>query len=141
MLRWSDMPNYIHEAVSRFLKNKSNLPIKFISSEVAPNGEEKYFIYLEDTKLTKWYKSINSDRDGVFKAIITDGFLYDHTQGIDLAANIPATLAEEKKVVLRIAYTILVSWQRCFIEAYKLVAQNKFDVTYANAKKWYEELN
>lgn len=47
------MSTYIHEAVRRFLKNKSNLPIVFSSAELASNGEKKYFIHLEDTKLTK----------------------------------------------------------------------------------------
>jgi hypothetical protein len=46
----------------------------------------------------------------------------------------------EKKAVLRIAYCILVSWQRCFIEAYSFAAPNKYAVTYANAKKWYDGL-
>lgn len=140
MASWKDMSNYIHEAVRRFLINKSSLPIRFISSELAPSGENKYLVYFEDTKLTAWYKDNKFNGDSKFRVIVTDSFLYDHTQGIDLAAHIPATLEQEKKIVLRIAYAILVAWQRCFIDAYKLVAPNKYDVTFANAKKWYDEL-
>jgi hypothetical protein len=34
----------------------------------------------------------------------------------------------------------LVAWQRHFIEAYKQVAPNKYDVTFVNAKNWYDGL-
>lgn len=139
-MQWNNIDITTQVAITRFLKIKNNLPIKFISSNFAGSGEKLYYAYFEDTKLTAWYKSINSTREGIFRIIINEEFLNGQTQTIDLAAKIPSSFPEEKKVVLRIAYAILVAWQRCFIEAYKQVAPNKYDVTFANAKNWYDSL-
>ena len=127
MLRWKDIQVYADEAITRFANMYKN--VNLIGAGLAPNDPDKYLIYLDDKKLA-----------GTFRAIITEEFLNGQTQSIDLAAKIPSSFPEEKKVVLRIAYAILVAWQRHFIEAYKQVAPNKYDVTFANAKKWYDEL-
>ncbi len=127
MLRWKDIQVYADEAITRFTNMYRN--ISFIGAGLAPNNPDKYLIYLDDKKLA-----------GTFRVIITEEFLNDQTQAIDLAAKIPSNFPEEKKVVLRIAYAILVAWQRHFIEAYKQVAPNKYDVTFTNAKNWYDSL-
>lgn len=138
---WEDTNMYALEAVKRFLKVRSDLPIMFISSNFAAAGEKLYYVYLEDTKLTQWYKNIKFRQNGVFRIIVTEEFLKDQTNSIDLAAKIPSSFEPEKKVILRIAYAILVGWQRAVIEAYKVAEKDHNKITYNNAMAWYGDLN
>ena len=140
-MQWDNTDVYALEAAKRFLKVRSDLPIKFISGNFAASGEKLYYTYFEDTKLTDWYKSIHSARQGVFRVIINEEFLNPQTNGIDLVAKIPSHIEDEKRVILRIAYSILVNWQRAVIEAYKLAEKDSNKITYINAMNWYKELD
>lgn len=139
-MQWNNIDVITQVAITRFLKVKNNLPIKFISSNFAGSGEKLYYAYFEDTKLTAWYKSINSTREGIFRVIINEDFLNPQTNGIDLVAKIPNHIEDEKRTILRIAYSILVSWQRAVVETYKTAEKDSNKITYNNAMNWYEGL-
>ena len=139
-MQWNNVDITTQVAITRFLKVKNNLPIKFISSNFAASGEKLYYAYFEDTKLSTWYKSINSTQEGVFRVIINEEFLNPQTNGIDLVAKIPSNISDEKRIILRIAYSILVNWQRAVIEAYKTAEKDSNKITYANAMNWYDGL-
>ena len=138
-LPWKNIEIYANEATQRFLLNKKNLPLKFLSANFAASGEDLYFMYFEDTKITGW-NSQKTSTLGYFRVTLNPDFLDGQTQSIDMAAKIPSNFNGSNRVVLRIAYTILCLWQRCVIEAYKTVATDKYSVTLANAMKWYDEL-
>ena len=140
-MQWDNADVYALEAAKRFLKVRNDLPVKFLSGNFAASGEKLYYAYFEDTKLTKWYKSIGSTRQGVFRVIVNEEFLNPQTNGIDLVAKIPSHIDDEKRVILRIAYSILVNWQRAVIEAYKLAEKDSNKITYINAMNWYKELD
>ena len=139
-MQWDNTDVYALEAAKRFLKVRSDLPVKFLSGNFAASGEKRYHAYFEDSMLTKWYKSIGSARQGVFRVIVNEEFLNPQTNGIDLVAKIPSHIEDEKRVILRIAYSILVNWQRAVIEAYKLAEKDSNKITYINAMAWYKEL-
>ena len=141
MANWDKADVYTLEAIKHFLKVRTDLaPVKFLSGNFAASNEKLYYAYFEDTKLTKWYKSIGSNREGVFRVIVNEDLLKPETIDIDLFARIPSSLEGENRFILRIAYTILVAWQRCFIEAYKIAEKDHNKITYNNAKEWYEGL-
>ena len=119
-MQWEHADTYTLEAAKRFLKVRSDLPVKFLSG--------------------KWYKGIGSARQGVFRVIVNEEFLNPQTNGIDLVAKIPSHIEDEKRVILRIAYSILVNWQRAVIEAYKVAEKDGNKITYINAMAWYGEL-
>ena len=139
-MQWEHADTYTLEAAKRFLKVRSDLPVKFLSGNFAASGEKLYYAYFEDSMLTKWYKGIGSARQGVFRVIVNEEFLNPQTNGIDLVAKIPSHIEDEKRVILRIAYSILVNWQRAVIEAYKVAEKDGNKITYINAMAWYGEL-
>ena len=139
MLDWKYIDGYVKEAIKHFLAARSE-SIEYLSSDFVTGSRKDYIAYFKDNKLTKWYWNAGIAKQGVFKVVISEKVLSMQTSGIDIAAKIPSNIEEEKRVMLRIAYYILICWQNAVLEAYRIAENDHSKITLNNAIKWYKEL-
>ena len=155
MVSWSEIETYSKKAMDYLFKRpefSSTVEFdeakfgsyKFGSYYKSGKAEKDYTIYFEDKRLGKFAQGLQTlfYAPVTFYAHITEDYLNNQTKSIDLAAKIPANMPDEKKVILRIAYTIVISWQRAILNTYETVVekdQNKW--TFKNAMDWYWSLN
>ena len=139
MLNWKYIDGYVKKAIRHFLAARSE-SIEYLSSDFVTGSEKDYIAYFKDNKLTKWYWNTGIAKQSVFKVVISAKVLSMQTSGIDIAAKIPSNIEEEKRVILRIAYYILICWQNAVLEVYKIAENGHSKITLNNAIKWYKEL-
>ena len=121
----------------RILMTQKNLPLILDHFKARPSGG--FIVSFTDTKLLD---KVSGELGEFDVTIFADTYENMHTTGLDLLAKIKSDASDETRIILRIAYLIMVGYTSNIIEVFKKSDDSKGAiVNYTNAMKWYKELN
>ena len=142
-----ELEKLVKAAVDHYTKMKAHLPVTFISIIPAGNSTNTFYrVIFIDNKIEDVLKKVFStniwyaNHFAKFEALIYDSILEPGTIQDDLLAKIPSYIDEEKKMILRIAWNFHKSYRRHIFDTYQMVEKEATKHTWANAKKWYDNL-
>ena len=137
---WDNINYFITLAIAKIHKNLPDIPLDVVRLEKAKDGSEKCYVYFHDIKLKNIDLLKRFSDSHVFRVVFTSEILTDQTTPIDLVANIPHATPLADKLMLRIAYIIKGGWEKNILRCFRQVVSDPKQLTWVNAKKWYDGL-